>query len=297
VDVPSFDLQCHSTCSDGSLEPAAVVGAAAAAGVTLLALTDHDTVDGVDEALAAAREHAIELVPALELSTVDELGEDFHVLGYGIDQHDDGLGACLRLWRADRAARIERMAALLCDLGLEPERAELDARLKAGRPLGRPHLAAAAVAAHGERLEAAGLAEPSAFLEAYLVPGCPAYCRRATPTVPEAIDAIHAAGGIAVWAHPFFDLWQPSEVREALARFKAAGLDGVEAFYATHDREQTLLLTRLAGELGLLTTGSADFHGPTHRRFSRFRAFDLYGLEPNLGPIAAWAGGGAEKYR
>jgi hypothetical protein len=178
------------------------------------------------------------------------------------------------------------MAALLCDLGLEPDRAELDARLKAGRPLGRPHLAAAAVAAHGERLEAAGLAEPSAFLEAYLVPGCPAYCRRATPTVPEAIDAIHAAGGIAVWAHPFFDLWQPSEVREALVRFKAAGLDGVEAFYATHDREQTLQLSRLAEELGLLTTGSADFHGPTHRHFNRFRAFDLYGCAPNLGPIA-----------
>jgi predicted metal-dependent phosphoesterase TrpH len=286
VDAPTFDLQCHSTCSDGALEPAAVVAAAAAAGVRLLALTDHDTVDGVDEALAAAREHDVEFVPAVELSTVDELGEDFHVLGYGIDHHDAALAECLTRWRADRASRIERMAALLCDLGLEPDRAELDARLKAGRPLGRPHLAAAAVAAHGERLEAAGLAEPSAFLEAYLVPGCPAYCRRATPTVPEAIAAIHAAGGVAVWAHPFFDLWQPSEVREALTRFKDAGLDGVEAFYATHDREQTQLLTDLAGELGLLTTGSADFHSPVHRHFNRFRAFDLYGLEPDLGPIA-----------
>jgi len=83
-------------------------------------------------------------------------------------------------------------------------------------------------------------------------------------------------------------------VRSSLARFKAAGLDGVEAFYATHDREQTLLLSGLAGELGLLTTGSADFHSPTHRHFSRFRAFDLYGREPNLGPIA---GGGAGKDR
>jgi predicted metal-dependent phosphoesterase TrpH len=286
VTAPTFDLQSHSTCSDGALAPAAVVAAAAAAGVKLLALTDHDTVDGVDEALKAASEHGIELVPAVELSTVDDLGEDFHVLGYDIDHADPALAALLRTWRADRANRIERMAQRLCDAGLAPDRDELDARLAAGRPLGRPHLAAAAVAAHRERLEPMGLAEPSAFLEAYLLPGCPAYCRRVTPTVLEAIDAIHAAGGVAVWAHPFWDLSQPSDVHEALTRFAAAGMDGVETFYTTHDREQTLLLSSLADELGLLKTGSADFHGPEHRRFSRFAAFDLHGCEPKLGPIA-----------
>ena len=283
---PTFDLQCHSTYSDGALAPAAVVAAAAAAGVRLLALTDHDTVDGIDEALAAAAEHGIDLVPAVELSTVDELGEDFHVLGYGIDHTDAALGAQLALWRADRAARIDRMAAMLGDLGLEPDRGELDARKAAGHPIGRPHLAAAAIAANRERLEPVGLAEPSAFLEAYLVPGCPAYSRRATPTVPEAIDAIHRAGGVAVWAHPFWDVWLADDVTEALLRFRDAGLDGVEAFYATHNRDQTELLVDLAGEIGLLTTGSADFHGPEHRRFSRFRAFELHGCEPNLGPIA-----------
>lgn len=286
---PTFDLQCHSTYSDGALEPAAVVAAAATAGVRLLALTDHDTVDGIDEALRAASEHEIVLVPAIELSTVDELGEDFHVLGYGIDHTDAVLAERLTLWRADRAERVERMAALLGDLGLQPDRDELDARLAAGRPVGRPHLAAAAITAHRERLEPAGLAEPSAFLEAYLIPGCPAYCRREMPTVPEAIAAIHDAGGVAVWAHPFWDLWMHGEVRDALARFKDAGLDGVEAFYATHDREQTLLLARLAEEHGLLTTGSADFHAPNHRLFSRFRAFDLHGCEPNLGRVATRA--------
>ena len=284
--APRFDLQCHSTCSDGTLEPAAVVAAAARAGVELLALTDHDTVDGVDAALEAAREHGIALVPAVELSTVDEGGEDFHVLGYGIDHDDAVLGQALARWREDRAARIEKMAALLCELGFEPDREVIDARLAAGRPVGRPHLAAAAIAGNRERLEPAGLTDPSAFLEAYLVPGCPAYCRRETPTVPEAIDAIHAAGGLAVWAHPFFDLWSPREVRDTLVRFQQAGLDGVEAFYATHDREQTLLLTDLAADLGLLTTGSADFHAPDHRHFSRFRNFRLHGIEPNLGPIS-----------
>ena len=285
--APTFDLQSHSTCSDGALAPAAVVAAAAAAGVTLLALTDHDTVDGVAEALAAAEEDAIALVPAVELSTADVLGEDFHVLGYGIDHADASLAQRLVGWRADRGRRIERMTALLTELGLPPDRSELDARRAAGRPVGRPHLAAATIAGNRERLRREGLDEPSAFLEAYLVPGRPAYSRRTTPTVPEAIDAIHEAGGVAVWGHPFWDLAGADDVRTALARFAAAGLDGVEAFYVTHDRQQTLLLCALAAEHGLLTTGSADFHGPDHRRFSRFRAFELYGCEPRLGPIGA----------
>jgi hypothetical protein len=284
---PTFDLQSHSTCSDGALAPAAVVAAAAAAGVTLLALTDHDTVDGVPEALAAADEHAIGLVPAVELSTADVLGEDFHVLGYGIDHADARLAERLREWCEDRARRIDRMAARLTELGLPPDRRELDARRAAGCPIGRPHLATAAISANRERLRREGLDECSAFLEAYLVPGQPAYSRRTTPTVSEAIDAIHDAGGVAVWAHPFWDLAGPGDVSAALARFAAAGLDGVEAFYVTHDRAQTQLLCALADELGLLTTGSADFHGPDHSRFDRFRAFDLHGHEPRLGPITA----------
>jgi predicted metal-dependent phosphoesterase TrpH len=105
--------------------------------------------------------------------------------------------------------------------------------------------------------------------------------------VSEAIAAIHGAGGVAVWAHPFWDLASPDDVRGALVRFADEGLDGVEAFYATHDRDQTHLLCALADEHGLLTTGSADFHGPEHRCFSRFRAFELYGREPRLGPIGA----------
>ena len=283
--APTFDLQSHSTCSDGTFEPAAVVAAAAAAGVRLLALTDHDTVEGVQEALGAAAEHAIGLVPAVELSTADVLGEDFHVLGYGIDHTDAQLRARLRGWCEDRAARIDRMAAKLDDIGLPPDRSELDARRARGCPIGRPHLAAAAIAGNRERLAREGLDEPSAFLEAYLVAGAPAYSRRTTPTVAEAIDAIHDAGGIAVWAHPFWDLAGPEDVSAALARFAGCGLDGVEAFYVTHNRAQTQLLCTLADDLGLLTTGSADFHGPDHVRFSRFRDFDLHGLQPRLGPV------------
>jgi len=286
---PTFDLQSHSTCSDGALDPAAVVAAAASAGVRLLALTDHDTVAGVSAAQAAAAEHGIALVPAVEVSTIDVLGEDFHVLGYGIDHTDAALGERLDAWRGDRAARIDRMADLLTELGLPPDRSEIETRRSAGLPVGRPHLATAAIAANRERLEADGLAECSAFLEAYLCRDGPAYSRRTTPTVAEAIEAIHGAGGVAVWAHPFWDLTRDEDVCSALERFSAAGLDGVEAFYTTHDAAQTRVLTDCAARLGLLTTGSADFHGPDHSRFSRFRAFELHGREPRLGAIGSVA--------
>jgi len=97
---------------------------------------------------------------------------------------------------------------------------------------------------------------------------------------------IHDAGGVAVWAHPFWDCDQPEEVLASLERFEGWGLDGVEAFYVTHTREQTHLLADRCERDGLFITGSADFHGPEHERFNAFRAFELYGREPVLGPIA-----------
>ncbi len=112
---------------------------------------------------------------------------------------------------------------------------------------------------------------------------------RATPTVAEAVDAIHEAGGVAVWAHPFWDISDPDEVLDSVDRFQRLGMDGVEVFYITHTREQTELLARRCSELGLLQTGSADYHGPDNPQFHTFLAFDTYGLEPRLGPIEAGA--------
>jgi predicted metal-dependent phosphoesterase TrpH len=139
--------------------------------------------------------------------------------------------------------------------------------------------------ANAERLEREGLAEPSRFLEAYLIEGKPAFAPRDAPSVPEAIELIHGAGGLAVWAHPFWDIPEPAAVLSAVDRFVASGLDGVEAFYVTHSQGQTELLARRCEELGLLSTGSSDFHGPGHRQFNRFGAFSTFGHEPVLGPI------------
>jgi predicted metal-dependent phosphoesterase TrpH len=286
--APTFDLQSHSVHSDGALPAAEVVALAAAAGVELLALTDHDTVDGVPEAAEAARAHGIRLSPAAELSAVHGAHEDLHVLGYGLDVTDADLLSTLEDFRGDRARRIEAMAERLRELGFELDDTPLRARRDAGKPVGRPHLADAVLAhpANAQRLREEGIDGRSALFPPYLVPGAAGYVARSRPTVSQAIEVIHRAGGVAVWAHPFWDLDSSVEAIAAIDAFTDAGLDGIEVFYPTHDAEQTRLLHAAAAERGLLATGSADFHGPEHDTFPRFLAFELHGLEPVLGPIS-----------
>ncbi len=284
---PVFDLQSHSLRSDGSLAPAALVGAAQRAGVELLALTDHDTVDGVREAASAAERLGIGFVSGVEITTLDAGRLDLHILGYLIDDGDAKLRARLREFRAERERRASRMARALRELGFELDDELLAAHAGPRNSIGRPHLAKAVLAhpANQARLDAERLLDPSAFLEAYLIEGRPAFAQRLAPSVPEAIELIHAAGGVAVWAHPFWDVSEPADVLAAIDRFAAAGLDGVEVFYVTHTREQTLLLADHCTQHRLLSTGSSDFHGPQHRLFSRFCAFETFGRTPALGPL------------
>jgi hypothetical protein len=286
-----FDLQSHSTHSDGALPAADVVQRAADAGVQLLALSDHDTVSGVSEAIAAGQRLGVRVVPAVEISAVDDgssVPRELHILGYDIDHAGPVLTARLAEFLADREQRTLRMAAALKELGFELDEAQLDARVAAGKPIGRPHLAEAALTApaNAQRLKDEHIDDVGSLIRGYLIEGKPAFRLRQTPTVAEAIDAIHQAGGVAVWAHPFWDISDPDEVLSSIDRFHALGIDGVEAFYVTHTRENTELLAARCAELGLLTTGSADFHGPDNRQFSKFMAFDTFGLAPNLGPIA-----------
>jgi predicted metal-dependent phosphoesterase TrpH len=284
-DRPTFDLQSHSTCSDGSLRPAAVVARAAEAGVEVMALTDHDTVDGVEEAAAAARSHGLRLSPAAELSAAHRPDADVHILGYEL-RLDAGLRDALEGFSADRARRVEAMAGRLRELGLELDDAVLRRRRAEGLPLGRPHLADAVLgpAANAARLRELGVHDRDSLFAALLIPGTPAYVPRTTPTTADAIAAIHAAGGVAVWAHPY---WDEDEALPLLERFVAEGIDGVECFYVTHTEAQVRMLHAACRERGLLITGSTDFHGPEHGRFGAFRGFSLYGLSPDLGPIAA----------
>ena len=267
--APTFDLQSHSTYSDGTLPPAEVVKRAEQAGVRLFALTDHDTVDGVAEALSAAGDTRV--IPAVELSAVHGAYEDLHILGYGLDHTDPQLLATLEDFRADRARRIHAMADNLRARGFTID----PGRLRHDSP-GRPHVATALLEDN-----ALSMTRDEVF-SAYLVPGTPTYVARARPTVAEAIEVIHRAGGLAVWAHPY---WDVDRAADALREFTGYGLDGVEAFYVTHTEAQTRELYALARQLRLITTGSTDFHGPAHDHFNRFLGFDLHGLEPDLGRL------------
>jgi len=265
-----IELQSHSTVSDGQLEPAGVVAKAAAAGVTTLALTDHDAIAGVPEASEAAGQLAVELVPAIEMSCVHEYADDLHVCGYWID-----LGAiapaCERAQheRVTRAGEIvEKLRGFGFDIHLE------DAIRESGDALsiGRPHIARAAGA--GDDL--------GPFFEEYLVPGAKAFVPRRWPTAEQAVELIHDAGGVAVLAHPYWDISEPAQVEELI---RALGIDGIEAFYPSHAKAQTAHLLALCKELSLIPTGSSDYHGPTHKTFSRFGAYETYDLgEPQLPP-------------
>ncbi|HEY8082758.1 MAG TPA: PHP domain-containing protein [Solirubrobacterales bacterium] len=258
-----IELQSHSTVSDGQLEPAKVVEEAAKAGVTTLALTDHDAIAGVTDAQAAAERLGIDLVPAIEMSCVHEYAEDLHICGYWVDLGQIA-GACERAQheRVTRASEIiDKLREEGFDLHLE------DAVREAGDALsiGRPHIARAAGAT----------GDLGPFFEEYLVPGAKAFVPRKWPTAEQAVELIHRAGGVAVIAHPYWDISEPDEVDDLI---RALNSDGVETFYPTHNKEQTAHLLELCNELDLVPTGSSDYHGPTHKTFSSFAAYDTYGL-------------------
>ncbi|HXP37075.1 MAG TPA: PHP domain-containing protein [Solirubrobacteraceae bacterium] len=286
-----FDLQSHSTHSDGALGAAEVVERAAQAGVELLALSDHDTISGVAEAIETGERVGVRIVPAVEISAVDagaSVGRELHILGYGIDHTGPPMTTALVDFLADREKRTLRMRDGLREAGFELDEAEIEERIAQGKPIGRPHLAGAVLgaSANAERLKNEEIDDIGSLIRGYLIEGKPAFRLRETPTIAEAVEAIHAAGGVAIWAHPFWDIEEPAEVLASLDRFVELGIDGVEAFYITHDEPQTKLLAARCAELDLLTTGSADYHGPENRLFSEFLAFDTFGIEPNLGSIA-----------
>jgi len=269
-DLVLIELQSHSTVSDGQLEPAGVVEEAAKAGVTTLALSDHDAIAGVPEAMQAAERVGIELVPAIEMSCVHEYAEDLHVCGYWIDLGKIA-AACERAQheRVTRAGEIvEKLRGEGFDLHLE------DAVREAGDALsiGRPHIARAAGAS----------GDLGPFFEEYLVPGAKAFVPRRWPTAEQAIELIHEAGGVAVVAHPYWDIDARHEVDDLI---RSLNVDGVETFYPTHSKEQTEHLLELCDELDLVPTASSDYHGPTHKTFAKFAAYETYGLaEPQVPP-------------
>ena len=251
------DLHTHSTRSDGVLEPAVLLGAAAAAGVRLLALTDHDTLAGCRDVLSTgAVPDGLELITGIEINAVvdrqDLWESELHILGFGMDPADDEFESILGTQRARRRERFERTVARLRELELPIDEplAELD--LRDDDALGRPTIARALVSAgHATSVEDA--------FQRLVGRGCPAYVPRSGLGPVGAIEAIRAAGGLAALAHFREALLQGALVRELID----AGLAGLEVHYRSFDRPTTQAMAAVATELGLLPTGGSDYHGDT----------------------------------
>jgi 3',5'-nucleoside bisphosphate phosphatase len=242
------DLHVHTTASDGALSPTEVVRAALAAGLSALAITDHDTMDGLDEAMHAADSTGLEIVPGLELS-VDEGGQtDVHVLGLLVDPHDGPLNGALSDLREERDTRARAMVRKLSAAGYRIDYDAIRAAVGASA-IGRVHIARALVATHAVPT----IDEPFRRL---IGSDAPFYIAKQTMTGAAAIAAIHAAGGVAVLAHPGVS------GGAALEGLIESGLDGIEAYHAEHTRADRKRFAALAARHGLLVTGGSDFHGP-----------------------------------
>lgn len=250
-----IDLHLHTRYSDGSLMPGEVVDLAHQAGVTAMAITDHDIVDGIPHAMEAAAPLGIEIIPGVELSSRLD-GQELHVLGYFFDWQDSAFRDHLAQQRLSRNVRIPQTIERLNALGLELS--EDDVRAKAGSgSIGRPHVAQVLV-------DKGYVQDTREAFERYLKEGAPAYVPRMLSDTRDVIAWIRNAGGVPVLAHPTWTRCKGEPLYRLCACLKEAGLLGLEVFYSTHTRRQTSRFLELAKRLNLLITGGSDFHGATN---------------------------------
>lgn len=245
-----LELHCHTTYSDGTLTPGELVAAAAASGVRALAITDHDTMSGWDEAFVAAGLYDIEIVPGLELSTVHN-DRSLHILGFYPDPNK------LRIPLNDRIEgrfrRSQEMVDKLAALGYPIELPQISP----GMAPGRPHIASALVkAGHAKSAREA--------FDRWLGDYGPAYVRYEKFSIAEGIDLLRSCGAVPVWAHPY--LFRGGVVEEVLKELVDAGLMGVEVYHPSHSSSQIQKMKDLCIHYGLFATGGSDYHGPDPER-------------------------------
>jgi predicted metal-dependent phosphoesterase TrpH len=249
-----IDLHTHSSVSDGTDTPAELVRKARAVGLDVVALTDHDTFDGLDEAAAEGERLGILLVRGMELSC-SRRGDSVHVLAYGADPASPALAAEMARVRDGRLGRLAGVLAKLAELGVPVSEAEVMAQVGDSPSVGRPHVADALIKAGHVR-------DRQEAFDRFLADGGPAHVHRYTIEVDRGIDLVHQAGGLAVIAHPWGrgrEYTLPPSALEALAGDH--GLDGIEVDHQDHDSETRERLRALADDLGLLATGASDYHG------------------------------------
>jgi len=247
--VSKVDLHIHSTASDGQFSPADIVRKSAGAGLTVIALTDHDAVDGIVPALEAAKTFPwLNVIPGVEISTYVAKGE-VHVLGYFIDYTHPELLDTLARMRNSRQERAQKMIAKLRNMGL-PVEWERVQEIAGNGSIGRPHIAQA-------MLEKGYITSVKEAFTNYIGWGGPAYVERDKMTPVEAVQLILQANGLPVLAHPF----TIDDPEAMVIELKASGLAGIEAYYDGYTAEEINRLIKLAEKHGLIVTGGSDYHG------------------------------------
>ena len=242
-----IDLHTHSTASDGKLRPSEVVHLAQQLGIATIALTDHDTTDGLAQAQQAGRELGVQVIAGVEINSEGEHG-DAHILGYFVDPTEPRLQEQLEAIRDARVGRARAMLKKLAAMGMPLEWGRVMAMAGDAASIARPHIARAMI-------EAGYVATMQEAFDQYISNNGPAYVNRLRMAMSEAVGFIHRAGGVAVMAHP-----AESRLVHLIPRLVKAGLDGIEVYYPKHTPEQQSELLALARRYNLVTTGGSDFH-------------------------------------
>jgi 3',5'-nucleoside bisphosphate phosphatase len=256
--APNYDLHCHSTASDGLLAPAELVGRAAANGVEILALTDHDEIAGLAEARARAREIGLRFVDGVEVS-VSWGGITIHIVGLNIDPASAQLQQGLQAIRQGRTERAKKMAQDLARVGIPGSLEGAYAYVDNPNLIGRTHFARFLV-------EKRYVNDVKSAFQHYLVSGKPGYVPHEWATLQDGLAYIKAGGGMPVLAHPGRYKLTRGEMRKFLGEFKDGGGSGIEVVTSSHSAEQYLEYAILAKEFGLLASRGSDFHGPGESR-------------------------------
>lgn len=247
--MSKIDLHIHSSASDGRFSPTEIVRKSVALGLTIIALTDHDTVDGIAPALAAAKAFPqLKVIPAVEIST-DVSADEVHVLGYFVDYTGYELQIALERMHSSRQQRAQGMITKLGDLGIHIEWQRVQ-EIAAGGTVGRPHLAQA-------MLEKGYIASIKEAFTKYISRSGPAYVERDKMTPQEAVELILRSNGLPVLAHPLFI----SDPEKLVVELKASGLVGIEAYYDNYTADEIERLVSLANKYNLITSGGSDYHG------------------------------------
>ena len=246
------DLHMHTTASDGNFTPQELINLVNERNLKIIAITDHDTTDGIGPAQAAAASHGITVIPAVELSAETPEDGDVHILGYFVDVNNTAFQERLAAFRENRYHRGRAIVRKLHELGV-PLDWENVAAIAGDAPIARPHIARAMV-------QAGYVSDLQAAFDKYLADDAPAHVARQRMSPEEAVDLIHSAGGAAVLAHPGL----VERYEAILTRLIAHGIDGVEVFHPKNPPQVTQRVQQMAADGNLISTGGSDFHRPEH---------------------------------